>query len=217
MAATVTRYAGDTERTSIDVMLDLGAHRLSGTVTGVYGTTLIAASFTKLAPRHRIAAWVRLLALCAATDVDCDAIVIGRAENDVRAARLSALTTPPEPAQLLTRLLDVWAAGMREPVPLATDSSCAFAQRRASVSPDDAPEVASKAWTSTGAGAFRFSGENDDSAIQCVYGPDAPFSVLWDQPAPEAERWFDEPNRFAQLAVGVWGPVIEHETMRRIR
>jgi exodeoxyribonuclease V gamma subunit len=218
MAGAVAAHAGDSEQTSIDVALSLGAHRLSGTVTGVYGTTLVAASFSKLAPKHRIAAWVRLLALCAANGADSSAVVIGRAENDRRAAKYAALTAPPEPARLLAQLLDLRAAGMREPLPLAPETSCAYAARRLSFSPDDAYDLAKGAWTSSSGGKFRTFRENDDAAICCVYGPDAPFSVVWDEPAPEGERWFDdEPNRFAQLALRVWGPLIEHERIHRVR
>jgi len=41
-----------------------------------------------------------------------------------------------------------------------------------------------------------------------VYGPDAPFSDVWDQPAPARFQWFDEPNWFAQLAVRLWEPIL---------
>jgi exodeoxyribonuclease V gamma subunit len=215
MAAAVTAQAEGRPQTSRQVTLTLGDRRLTGTVNGVYGSTLIAATYSRLAAKHRVAAWVRLLALSADGDVDYGAAVIGRADYG-DGARMSVLAAPPDPRTLLARLLDVWDAGMREPIPLGADTSCAFAARRASMSPDDAQDKAAKAWTATGEPPFRSRGENDDPAIQCVYGPDAPFSVVWDQPTPDSERWFDELNRFAQLALGVWGPLIEHETVRKI-
>ena len=77
ISAAVSAAARGTERASVELGLTLGAHRLTGAVGGVYGTTLIAASYSTLAPKHLIAGWVRLLALLA-HGRDADAVVIGR-------------------------------------------------------------------------------------------------------------------------------------------
>jgi exodeoxyribonuclease V gamma subunit len=238
----VATHARDNECTSRDVAAAVGDHRLAGTITNVYGTTLITASFSKLAAKHRISAWARLLALCVAHPGDWQAVVIGRADDDQCAAQCAVLTAPAEPVPLLAQLLEIRAAGMREPLPLPPETSCAYAGQYAVASarrPELSDRVVSasrsflavlaagssgsdtmaakNAWTSKGRGEWRTIRENDDTAICCVHGPDAPFDVLWDPPAPEAERWFDEPKRFAQLARRVWEPLIEHETPGRLR
>ena len=207
--------ADNAERRSVHVGLDLGVYRLTGTIGDVYGTTLINTSYSTLAPKHRIAGWVRLLAL-RAHGLDCDAIVIGR---HLQGGKEVALQAPMDPAGVLAGLLDIRAAGLREPLPLGPTSSYAYAARRKSMSAEDAHGVAAKAWTSTSAGAFRNSGENDEKSISLVYGSDAPFSVWWDQPAPASEHWSaEEPsNRFAQLALRVFGPLYDHEQFRMLR
>jgi exodeoxyribonuclease V gamma subunit len=214
IAGAVASYAGESERTSLDVALTLGGYRVGGTVTGVHGSTLVTASYSKLKAEHRISAWARLLALCVAEPGDWQAVVIGRAETD--GAKCAVLTAPEQPQRLLTALLEARAAGLREPLPLASETSCAYAQRRLSTTVEEAYERASKAWAASDGGPLRASRDND-AAICCVYGPDAPFGVFWDQPAGEGERWFDEPNRFAQFAMRVWAPLIEHESIRFVR
>lgn len=211
----VVAAAGDAERRSLHVGLDFGAYRLTGTIGDLYGTTLITASYSTLAPKHRIAGWVRLLALCA-HGLDADAKVIGR---HLQGGKEVALKAPIDPAGVLAGLLDIRAAGLREPLPLGPTTSYAYAARRKSMSAEDAHGVAAKAWTSTSAGAFRNSGENDEKSISLVYGSDAPFSVWWDQPAPASEHWSaEEPsNRFAQLALRVFGPLFDHEQFRMLR
>lgn len=215
ISAAVSAAARGTERASVELGLTLGAHRLTGAVGGVYGTTLIAASYSTLAPKHLIAGWVRLLALLA-HGRDADAVVIGRHNKGGKRVALSA---PPDPAGVLAGLLDIRAGGLREPLPLGPETSYTYAKRRRSNSSDDARDFAAVTWTSTSNVAFRSSRENDEQSIRCVYGPDAPFSVWWDQPAPPAERWFadDPPNRFAQLALRVFGRLIDHEQIRMLR
>ncbi|HEY2005832.1 MAG TPA: exodeoxyribonuclease V subunit gamma, partial [Solirubrobacteraceae bacterium] len=50
----------------IDVRVELtDGRRLSGTVSGVTGDVLLSATYSRVAAKHRLAAWVRLLALAA--------------------------------------------------------------------------------------------------------------------------------------------------------
>ena len=53
--------AGEAE--SVDVKVDVGGRRLTGTVPGVRGELLTNVTYSKVNPRHRLGAWVRLLAL----------------------------------------------------------------------------------------------------------------------------------------------------------
>ena len=67
---------------------------LSGTVTGVRGDVLLATTFSRVSAKHRIAAWVRLLALTAAEpERPFAAATVGRGQrrDDVRTAWIEPL------------------------------------------------------------------------------------------------------------------------------
>ena len=199
--------------------LSLGDRFLAGTVTDVYGTALVRASYTALSARHRVAAWVRLLAVAAATSgSDWQAVTIGRVKDDTPAARRSTLTAPEDPVGLLAQLAELRDRGLAAPLPFAPRASSTYATRRVTgASPEEAWSDAARAWTSEGHGSWRRAEENNDGAIQFVYGSDAPFSVLWEQPIQQGEQWFDEPKRFGQLARRVWQPLVDDEQTGSVR
>ena len=125
---------GEAEPTSVDVKVDLADRRLTGTVPGVRGSLLTLITYSKVNPRHRLGAWVRLLALCASGEA-YDAVTIGRAAGSahhaasVTVARVPALLREDALAQLAV-LVDLYDRGMSEPLPLACRTSAAFAERR---------------------------------------------------------------------------------------
>jgi len=215
--AVIVRIAGrdraDHESSSVDVSFTLGRYRVSGTVPDVYGSRVISATYSVLEAKQRLAAWIRLLALACSGGSDWQAITIGRLRDDFTLAKRSLLKTPPDPAAILTELLELRSVGLRAPLPLVMDTSYSYAETRTgSTNPDDAYAKAVGAWTSTGGGSYRVSKDNDDDAIVCVYGSDAPFSVVWDQPSPDGQRGIaGEPSWFAQLAVRLWSPLLRRE------
>ena len=79
----------------VDVRVPLDDGRLlSGTVTGVRGDLLLATTFSRVSAKHRIAAWVRLLALTASwPERPFAAATVGRGQrrNDVRTAWIEPL------------------------------------------------------------------------------------------------------------------------------
>lgn len=150
------------------------------------------------------------MALSAAECPASEALTLGCTGGTSPAVRRSVLRVPPNPAELLVHLVALRGAGLRYPLPMATDTSCAYAEHRLGQPPTDGYRAAAETWRAP-EGSWNRSSENTDKALVCVYGPDAPFAALWDQPAPTGHRWFDEPNWFAQLALRVWGPVLEQE------
>ena len=57
--------AGAARSRTLDVDIDLGDRRLTGTVGDVFGNNLVAVSFSNLGAKHRLAAWINALALAA--------------------------------------------------------------------------------------------------------------------------------------------------------
>ena len=63
IALQATKLIPADDPVSVDVKVDLDGRRLTGTVPGVRGNVLTTVTYSKVNPRHRLAAWVRLLAL----------------------------------------------------------------------------------------------------------------------------------------------------------
>ncbi len=188
---------------SVDVRVTLAGGRvLTGTVPGVRGTVLTAASFSRVAPKHRLVAWVRLLALTAARpDSGYSAQTIGRGSDGVLVKRLPALDALAAREQLAA-LLELFDLGMREPPPLYCATSAAYAQ--AVREGADGTRALRAAWVSD----YAFPREDADPEHVLVLGGEDPFAA----PARDGERWFaDEPTRFGQWARRLWDALLEHE------
>jgi exodeoxyribonuclease V gamma subunit len=184
--------------TSIDVRLALPDGRtLSGTVAGVVGDVLRTVTYSRVNPRHRIAAWVRLLAVQAAhPGREFEAVTAGRdREGGVRVVRASGLDAALALDHLMD-LLQLYDRGMREPAPLYCLTSAAFA----------AGENPRQVWESG-----KFPGEDAEPEHELVFGR-VPFDTITTAAARPDERWDpDETRRFAQWARRLWDPVLEHE------
>ena len=188
-------------------------------MTGVCGDTIRAISYSRVRPRDRLRAWVRLLALTAARpERPFESVVIGRARAgayhaDVTVARIPPLGDDPaarRDAALagLTILIDLYDRGMREPLPLACDASAAYAQ--AAAGGGDGPAAAEKAWTST----FEFPKEDRQPEHLLVYGGEIPLAALLDQAPRADEAWADdEPTRFGRYARRLWDGLLAREVV----
>ena len=139
---------GSGPATSLDVRLELPDGRaLTGTVGGVRGDAVQLTTFSKVAPKHRLAAWVRVLALSAARpERPWTAVTVGRGPDDaITVARIGPLGDTPESRRdtalaRLATLVDLHDRGMREPVPLIARTSAAYARARTTAAtPSGAP------------------------------------------------------------------------------
>lgn len=198
--------------TTVDVSIDFaGGRRLSGTVPDARGKNLVTVLFSTLSPRHRFAAWLRLLAVAATTgDLEWQAVTIGPYRSGEPSARRSTLTVPADPRAVLEHVLDVYDRGLREPLPMAPRTAEKYAScRMRGDGIADAMSDAKRLWTSS-RGSY---GENADPAVRYVHGVDMPFEQLCAVPPRDDERWSDEPSRFGQLARRVWEPMLACETV----
>jgi exodeoxyribonuclease V gamma subunit len=198
---------GDGASRSADVKLALGDGRiLSGTVPGVHDDLLRVVPYSRVAPKHRIALWVRWLALtCAHPERPIQAVLMGRArpgsQGPVTICRLPAVGAGAARAQLDV-LLDLHRRGLREPLPIACAASAAYARQ--------GEDPARKAWESD----WNFPKEDVEPEHQLAFGGILGFDELLALPARAGEDFQpEEPTRFGRLSRQLWGGLLSVEEL----
>jgi exodeoxyribonuclease V gamma subunit len=195
-----------------------GDRTLTGTVPGVSGETLIAATFSRLAAKHRITAWVRLLALTAADpEREWQAVTVGRGRGDAIAVqRIRPLGEDPSTratvsAEKLIALLDLFDRGMREPLPIFAKTSAAYAL--ATARGGDPAKAARSEWETD----WRFAKEDAEPEHQLALGGVLTLDeVLAAAPAGDefGAGWDpSEGTRFGRLACRMWDGLLEFEEL----
>jgi len=216
-----------TDLDSLDVRVTLPDGRaLTGTVSGLCDDTLQSVGYSRLAPKHRLAAWVRLLALTAARpERPFEAITIGllRAfgdkDFDVSVSRIPPLGDDAETRRKtalkhLATLVDLQDRGLREPPPLAcvTSHAYALALRRGA----DPTKDANNTWTSS----FDWDKEDKDREHVLLHGRVLSLEDLLDEPARPDETGPDWPatgedtTRFGRWALRLWTGLLDVEELR---
>jgi exodeoxyribonuclease V gamma subunit len=203
---------------SLEVNLTLSDGRaVSGAVAGVCDNLLRAVTFSRIRAGHRLAAWVRLLALTAAhPEEPFEAATVGRARQG---AGVAVIRIPPLAADAggrrelalahLDSFVDVYDRGMREPLPLPCATSAAYAEARRAGG--DGHSAARDAWES----GFRRYGEDALPEHQLVYGGVRGINALL-APAPRSDEHGDgwetsETTRFGRLSRRLWDPLLALE------
>ncbi len=194
--------AGLAEATLHDLALDVdvpghGSVPLVGRVT-THDRELLQVEFSSLQPRHRLAAWLRLLALAAAEDGPWRARVVGK-------GRLVAYEAPPRTAAsaLLGRYLQLYALGLSRPLPALPRLGFAWAEYRLSRRDPEDRLVSGK--------NFARSWEFDSDASWKAFFD---YPALLDLPASEVSVPGAEPSErtlVGALASSIWGPVMVAE------
>jgi exodeoxyribonuclease V gamma subunit len=224
IATAVAKIAPDGgARDPIDVRVRLpGGRLLSGTVTGVTGTVLLSSSYSRVSPRNRIAAWIRLLALSAShpeEEFAAATVGRGRGRDDVRTAWIPPLAEDPADRRAvavteLERLVDLYERGMREPLPLYSKTSAAWAET-ARPGAGDPRADAEKAWQTYWNKGRRIESEDADLNHQLVLGAIVPFAVLLEAAPADGESgdgWAeDESSRLGRLARRLWDGLLDRE------
>ncbi|RDI67649.1 exodeoxyribonuclease V subunit gamma [Nocardia pseudobrasiliensis] len=198
---------------TLDIAVDLGEGRLlSGTVPDVHDDAVVRTTFSRLAPKHRLAAWVRLLALAATErNQGWRAITIGRGKFN-RPAWRSTLTAPnAATAQAILRdLADLRDEGLTEPLPITPTASAVYAERRCQgASVEDARLSADQEFLG-GPNGPRAFGDHTDRYLRYVWGPTLRLEHL-ESPLPDPDPT-GEPTRFAVLARRLWNPLLANES-----
>ncbi|HMC39186.1 MAG TPA: exodeoxyribonuclease V subunit gamma [Acidimicrobiales bacterium] len=226
VAALVTASAargfppGASEAAQVQVEL-AGGRSLAGAIPQVRGDTVIQCVYSRLGPKHRLAAWVRLLALTAdRPERPVAALSIGRGDRGaIRIAEIGPLggSEPDRRAQALdhlAELVDLYDRGMREPLPMACGASSGWAEgRRRGLDEDGLIHRARAEWDPSG----EIPGERDQPEHVFQYGRDSDVRVLLSAPPRGDESGFgwaaEERHRFGRLARRLWDPLLSREVM----
>lgn len=208
VAAAAQRYLEPPgETVDVDVALPSG-RSVVGTVTGVRGDVVVRCVFSKLAAKHRLRAWIQLLALAADGRAGVrGAVTIGRGKSTRPSAALSLLTAPePEEARrLLDQLVALRDQALREPLPMPVATTCAYARTRAGGDGEvEALDSARKEW--------KDSFESQDAQHVLVWGEDATLTDVQGTPSPAEQQWWPEDRtRLGVLARRLWEPLLDQE------
>ncbi|WP_308259160.1 exodeoxyribonuclease V subunit gamma [Pseudonocardia sp. H11422] len=206
VAAAATVRTGP--RSAVDVLAELrDAPAVAGTVSGMYGETIVRVEYSRLGPKHRLRAWVQLLALTAShPGTPWRAVTLGRGGFSPTASSVLGPVDPDLAARVLADLVALHRAGLREPLPMALKTSHSYARKRVGGgSVAQATAAAAKTW------AGPAGSDQADAANALVWGAEAPAEVLIE--APGGPTTPDEPTRFGTLAVRLWAPLLAAEKM----
>lgn len=174
---------------------------LSGVVGDLRGESLARVRFGKLGERHLISAWIDLLLLCAADTSTSWRLQVHGSPHSYAPPLTMGPVEPGRARALLTDLLRIHRAGLRQPLPVPIDLGRQYVTAR-----QNADDVAARRRIAT----------------RTRYLPDKP---VWDRilggheledfvrPAGDPERAgeFGCSHLFGQVALSVWGPFLAHQ------
>ena len=192
-------------RSAVDVNVELGEGRtLLGTVPDVVGDTVVTLQYSRVRPKHRLAAWVRLLAATAAhPDRELRGLVVGKCRDSSK-KKMSVTWATIDPLagsaderrkvalDLLEDVLKLYGEGLCAPLPLYCRTSGVWAE--ADYAGKDGEEDARKAWFTS----WDFPNEDRDAEHVLVLGGIAPFEDIYN-------------DRFCQVARRLWTPLLDRE------
>jgi exodeoxyribonuclease V gamma subunit len=202
------------EHRDISLALPSGA-TLAGTV-GVLGHRVVRVVYSRLGAKHRLRAWVQLLALCAQwSEEEWEAVTLGRGRRGALSVSHLAGVPPETAREVLDDLVETYRAGLSSPLPVPPATAAAYAEKRAAgLSVANAVVFAGRSWRSSSGRSVM--GDSTDADHQRVWG-DVPLENLTAIPADRSDRrWADEPHLFGQLARRVWAPLLDAETVETV-
>jgi exodeoxyribonuclease V gamma subunit len=182
-----------------EVLADLGNVRLTGTVSGVVGDSVVHVSYSKVAAKHRLQAWIELLALTVHDPSrPWQAVTIGRGAR----SQLGAVDATWA-SKVLADLIDLRATGLREPIPFSPKTSAEYAALRYR---DRQPALYRRQLD-------RLWAQDRDEAYERFFGS---FDAVLAQRSISCEERGNlaEPSRFGTLARRVFQPLLSVEDLR---
>lgn len=178
-----------------------------GTVPGVRGSTLASVTFSRLGAKHRVGAWVQLLALAVAhPQQSWSSAAIGKGQDGPRTERVERVD-PERARAVLADLVALRAEGLREPLPLFGKTSERYVADRPRRTTRQAFDTARRFFSADW-------GEGRDAAHVLVWGRDRELDDVAGSPIGAGPDAGGESTRFGELAVRLWRPLREAESGR---
>lgn len=196
-------------RETVEIDLDLGDLQLVGQVDRYLPDEAVVFDCVhddpEGKPRHRIALWVRTLAVAAQTGRPCRGVAHGFRD---KRSRTLEIVSPDDPHAQLADLLRIWRDGMAGPLRLAEKTSFAFAkkvslegwQQHAQGKPldfDAALHAADEKWEP----GFESRGEGAEPELRTAFGQ---------HPIHRTDDGTVHPE-FLELAGALWWPQLKAE------
>ncbi|WP_110181358.1 exodeoxyribonuclease V subunit gamma [Nocardioides solisilvae] len=219
---------------TLDVSIDLGDRRVTGTVGDIFGNQVVRVGYSNLGAKQRIASWLDALALAAGhPDENWTVHTIGKHRSSGKVAQVSPLAEP-DARRWLRDLVDVHERGLREPLPVPPRTALAWAEERChqlrgrEADPD---AKARREWETPRFNDSPFPREDADRWHVRAWGEQAPYEQLAralraderdhdrDPVTGEAAAEGSAPaHRLGHYAWRVWGPLVHggHELVRGI-
>jgi exodeoxyribonuclease V gamma subunit len=215
--------AADARSVGVNLALP-GDRRLTGSVSGIRDCVLLSVQFSRLNPRHRLAAWIRLLALTAHDpEQPFEAVTIGRAPYnsyaEVAVSRIPPLDDDPDARRKraqgeLAALIELRDRGLREPLPIAPATSAAYAAAARTGDAASAAAAAEREWQS----GFNRPREDAEPEHVRAFGAELTLAQLMELPPSPDESgagWpVDERSRFGRYARRLWEPLLNVEELK---
>ncbi len=194
------------EPTAHDVQISVKGRTLTGTVASVHRERIVTVVYSRLSAKHRLQAWIQLLALTAARpDVAWQAVTIGRRGHTVLGPVGDTFART-----VLDDLITVYDLGRNEPLPFAPKTSAQYARIRLEDKSVAALHgVLDREWR----GDRTFAGERD--ADYAHFLPESTTELLAVRSRQgDVRPPLGEPSRFGSIARRVWQPLLSCEEWR---
>jgi exodeoxyribonuclease V gamma subunit len=172
--------------------------------------------YSRLSPKHRLRAWVQLLALTACRpDRPWKALTLARGTDKKSPPVMWSVLGPVEPdeaEQLLDELVAIHRLGLTMPLPAPPKTSCAYATSRAKGMPAaSALAKAGQSWFSKSSQTGAAWGEHDDGDHRRVGLATVDDLTTTAADAVPLDNPGGEPHLFGLLATRIWTPLLAKE------
>jgi exodeoxyribonuclease V gamma subunit len=181
----------DSRLPALDVDFDLAGFRLIGRIDDIWPNSLVRFRCATAKAKDHLDLWIdHLLVQCEGPQ--------GYPQQSILVAQDGAWTFLPvdDPLKILEQLLKMYWSGLSKPLRFFPQSSCEYARRsKEGKNPQEAMTATTKVWT----GTEWSRGECNDEYYELAFRQVKPLD-----------------ETFANIAMDIFGPLLEHQEVRRV-